>query len=337
MDRLNDIQIRHWIKAGNPVAKAQGEVPGLTFTLSAKGTASWVLRYRYGGRPREYTIGRYPEYSIKHAKEEALEARAKVQKGVDVARERQKDSIERAAAKTLRELANDYMEKVFPRLAKSTVRQRRQHIEGVILPKLGGLPARDVTTADIVSLIESVGVKSKNVAELVFTAFAEIFKHGVARHVVTANPCAGISVTAICGRAEPTRQRLKLSEDELRVILPALSGIGKENALATKIQLATCVRINELAKAEWTDVNFDEALWFVPDANSKTGRGFTVPLVTSVIEWFEELKVLSCGSKYVLPARQVRRRAENQGETHYEQRALNAVLTRLCERLRTYP
>ena len=112
MDRLNDIQIRHWIKAGNPVAKAQGEVPGLTFTLSAKGTASWVLRYRYGGRPREYTIGRYPEYSIKHAKEEALEARAKVQKGIDVARERQKDSIERAAAKTLRELANDYMEKV---------------------------------------------------------------------------------------------------------------------------------------------------------------------------------------------------------------------------------
>lgn len=85
MDRLNDIQIRHWIKAGNPVAKAQGEVPGLTFTLSAKGTVSWVLRYRYGGRPREFTIGRYPEYSIKHAKEEALEARAKVQKGIDVA------------------------------------------------------------------------------------------------------------------------------------------------------------------------------------------------------------------------------------------------------------
>ena len=222
---------------------------------------------------------------------------------------------------------------MFPRLAKSTIRQRRQHIEGVILPKLGGLPARDVTTADIVSLIESVGVKSKNVAELVFTAFAEIFKHGVARHVVTANPCAGISVTAICGRAEPTRQRLKLSEDELRVILPALSSIGRENALATKIQLATCVRINELAKAEWTDVNFDEALWFIPDANSKTGRGFTVPLVPSVIEWFEELKILSCGSRYVLPARQVRRRAEDQGETHYEQRALNAVLTRLCERL----
>ncbi|HRL22920.1 MAG TPA: hypothetical protein PLG97_12990, partial [Alcaligenes sp.] len=65
-----------------------------------------------------------------------------------------------------------------------------------------------------------------NVAELVFTAVSEIFKHGLTRHVVTANPCAGISIAAICGKPEPKRQRLKLTEDELQVILPALPGIG---------------------------------------------------------------------------------------------------------------
>ncbi len=333
MERLSDIQIRHWIKAGNPVAKAQGEVPGLTFTLSAKGTASWVLRYRFGNRPRELTIGRYPEYSIKMAKEAALEARAKIQKGIDVARERQKETIHRAAAQSLRQLATDYMEKVFPRLAKNTIKQRRHHIEDIILRKLGGLPAREVTTADIVSVIEAVGAKSKNVADLVYTACSEIFKHGVARHVVTANPCAGISVSAICGPGEPTRQRLKLTEEELRIILPALHSLGKENALASKIQLATCVRISELAKAEWQHVDFTEKLWFIPDANSKTGRGFTIPLVPAVVEWFDELKQLSCGSRYVLPARQSRRRNDDKGETHYEQRALNAVLTTLCKRL----
>jgi hypothetical protein len=39
MGALNDIQIRHWIKAAAPVAKSDGD--GLTFTLSAAGTASW--------------------------------------------------------------------------------------------------------------------------------------------------------------------------------------------------------------------------------------------------------------------------------------------------------
>lgn len=333
MGKLTDVQIRHWIKAGQPVAKAQGEIPGLTFTLSAKGAAAWVLRYRFGGKPRELTLGRYPDFTIATAKVEALNARAKIQQGMDVAREKQKASIERAAAKSFRELAADYMDKAFPGLAANTVKQRRQHIEGVILPKLGGLPAREVTTADVVALIEGVGARSVSVAELVFTAVSEIFKHGVARHVVTANPCAGISVSAICGKPEPKRQRLKLTEAELRAILPALPSIGTENALAVKIQLATCVRLGELAKAEWAHVDFDRAEWFIPDANSKTGKGFTIPLAPAVLGWFKELQTLACGSPFVLPARQLRRKHNHGGEVHFEQRALNAMLHKLCDKL----
>jgi hypothetical protein len=49
--------------------------------------------------------------------------------GVDVARERQREKTESAAAKSFKQLAADYMAKVFPTLAASTVKQRRQHIE----------------------------------------------------------------------------------------------------------------------------------------------------------------------------------------------------------------
>ena len=331
MGKLTDVQIRNWMKAGSATAKADGD--GLTFTLSAKGTAAWVLRYRFGGKARELTLGRYPDITLAKARELAAEARVHIQQGRDVAREKQKATIERAAAKTLRELAADYMSKAFPHLAANTIEQRRHHIEGVILPKLGSLPAREVMTADVVALVEAVGKKSVNVAELVFTAVSEIFKHGLARHVVTANPCAGISVSAICGKPEPKRQRLKLTEDELRVILPALPGIGAENALAVKIQLATCVRLGELAKAEWAHVDFDRAEWFVPDQNSKTGRGFTIPLPPVVVGWFRELEPFACGSRFVLPARQVRRTRNHGGEVHFEQRAMNAMLHKLCEKL----
>lgn len=337
MQKLSDVQIRHWIIAGQSVTKAQGEVPGLTFTMSAKQAeekcGSWVLRYRFCGKPRELTVGRYPDFSIKRAKEEASEARVKIQKGIDVAREKQKSSIERAAAKSLRQLATDYMEKTFPRMAANTIKQRRHHIEDVLLPKLGSLAARDVTTADVVALIEAVGKGSKNVAELVFTAVSEIFKHGMARHVVTMNPCAGIAVSAICGKAEPKRQRLKLTEAELRTILPELHSIGAENALTVKIQLATCVRLGELAKAEWAHVDFEQGLWHIPDTNSKTGKGFTVPVTPAVVGWFRELQTLSCGSRFVLPARQLRRMHNHGKEIHFDQRALNSMLHKLCDRL----
>jgi len=331
MGKLTDAKLRNWIRSGQSVARADGG--GLTFTLSAKRTATWILRYRFGSKPRELTIGRYPDITLAKARELATAARAKVQQGMDVAREKQKASIERAAAKSLRQLAADYMERAFPSMAANTIKQRRYHIETIIVPRLGGLAARDVTTADVVALIDAVGQRSQSVAKVVFTAISQIFKHGVARHAVTANPCAGISVSAICGKAEPKRQRLKLTGDELRAILPALPSIGQQNALAVKILLTTCTRIGELARAEWAHVDFDRAEWLIPDANSKTGKGFTVPLPPAVVGWFSELQTLSFGAPFVLPARQMQRQQRRGGETHFEQRALNSMLHKLCDKL----
>jgi len=331
IDKLSDRQLRAWIKAGTPVAKADGG--GLTFTLSAAGTAAWVLRYRHGGKGRELTLGQYPDVSLKLARQRASDARADVQGGADVARERQREKTESAAAKSFKQLAADYMAKAT--LAPSTRKQRTQHVNGVICPKLGSLAARDVTTADVVRLIESVGrTKTGNVAELVLTALSEIFKHGLARHAVIVNPCAGVSVAAICGKTEPRRQRLKLTETELRAVLPALPTIGTENALAARLLLLTCTRIGELAKAEWAHVDFDRAEWFVPDANSKMGKGFAVPLTPAALASFKALQPLACGSRFVLPARQTRRtRNHGGGEVPFEQRALNAMLHKLCDAL----
>lgn len=333
INKLSDPQLRRWIRAGLPLAKSDGD--GLTFTLSAAGTAAWVLRYRHSGKGRELTLGQYPDVSLKLARQRAGDARAEVQNGVDVARERQREKAESAAAKSFKQLAVDYMEKKFPDLATNTVKQRRQHIEGVICPRLGSRPARDVTTTDVVSLIETVGrTKTGNVAELVFTAMSEIFKHGLARHAVIANPCTGVSVAAICGKTEPRRTRLKLTETELRAVMPALPTMGTDNALAVKLLILTCTRIGELAIAEWAHLNFDRAEWFVPDANAKGGKGFTVPLTPDALACFKALQPLACGSRFVLPARQTRRK-RNQGgaDTPFEQRTLNAMLHKLCDRL----
>lgn len=73
MGKLTDVQIKHWIKAGDPVAMSDGD--GLTFTLSKTGTASWVLRYRFGGKQREKSLGRFPDISLKKVRELATALR----------------------------------------------------------------------------------------------------------------------------------------------------------------------------------------------------------------------------------------------------------------------
>lgn len=325
MAKLGDIKIKNWIKAGAPVGKSDGD--GLTFTLSKNGVAAWVLRYRYGGKQKELTIGRYPDITLSNARELATVARVKIQQGADVARDKKLVAREKASAKTLRDLANDYLAKAQLVLADATFKQRKHHINDVILPKLGSLSVREVTTTDIVYLLESVG--KVHVASLVLIALSRIFKHGIAKHVVLTNPCIGISATAICDAPKPTRLRLKLSEDELRVILPALHSIGIENALAIKILLSTCVRVSELVKAEWSHVDFDKSEWTIPKANSKTRNGITIPLAPAIVGWFKELQQFACGSDYVLPSR----RAGGSKHPHILTLTISVALNKLCNKL----
>ncbi len=87
MGKLNDVDLRKWLRAGEPVAKADGD--GLTFSLSPKGVAAWTLRYRLGGKQKELTLGRYPDMTLTKARAQAAEKRVAVQQGVDVAQEKQ--------------------------------------------------------------------------------------------------------------------------------------------------------------------------------------------------------------------------------------------------------
>jgi hypothetical protein len=94
MGKLTETLIQEWIKAGQPVTKADGN--GLNFTLSAKGTAAWTLRYRFAGRERELTLGRYPVIDLEIARKLTEIERTKIALGRDVCAE--KRAAKRTAA-----------------------------------------------------------------------------------------------------------------------------------------------------------------------------------------------------------------------------------------------
>ncbi|MBE0619138.1 MAG: tyrosine-type recombinase/integrase [Burkholderiales bacterium] len=329
MGTLTDIQIRNWIRARAPVAKSDGD--GLTFTLSAGGTSSWVLRYRLHGKQRELTLGRYPDTTLSDARKLATAKRAAVQQGTDVAREKQRSIQEATHAWTFKRLAEDYLARAANNLSPLTISGRRQQLRDYVLGRIGHLPAKEVAPSDIVDIVERSGHKSLHVARLVLITIREIYAHGVARHVVEANPCTHIQAKAIIGAPPSRRARIMLSDDELGAMLPALPGIGRSNELAVKVLLATCTRIGELTRAEWSHVDFERKEWTIPPEHAKNGKQFVIPLTNQTAEWFMELKLLAFNSKYVLPIRI--RQNGREGDAPMEATSLNAAINRMCETL----
>jgi len=234
MGQLTDVQIRNWIKAGAAVAKSDGD--GLTFTLSAKGTAAWVLRYRVPGAKsqREMTLGRYPDISLGRARELATEARAKVQQGADVARDKQSAKRDSAAAWTVRQLAEDYLKKSEKHLAVGTIDQRRQQLGAHVYPVIGGVAAKDVTPADVVTITERAAAKSLHVGRLVLVALRAVFAHGIARKTVKANPCIDVQAKAVIGPQSDLEKEYRvavmgeLTEEKLELLRFGLELDGRE-------------------------------------------------------------------------------------------------------------
>lgn len=329
---LKDIHLRAWLAKGEPVAKSDGD--GLTFTLSASGTATWVLRFRaIGGRRRELTIGNYPDISLSAAREKARAHRVAIDDGRAPTTEKAQEKSRASAAWSVRELVADFCDKVLiqPTYAANTITYRRVDFDQTILPKLGARHVDSVTPLDIVAMLENSN-RTWTISKRLLTSASKLFDHAVARSIIPFNPCAGIKLRAIKGPRPPVRQRLMLSEAELRKLMADPDLIGVENSYAFLILLATCVRGIELVKAKKEHIDFERGTWWVPEQSVKTRRGFLVPLAPVVMDWFRALIELSGDSQYVLPARQERRRAKHGGDIHVGATTLWAAFKRAFER-----
>jgi integrase len=337
-ERLEPVQLQHWVRAvqsGNaptikdpdtqqnislpmPLARSDGD--GLTFTLSHSGTSAWILRYRYGGRSRELTIGNYPDIGLAEARKIAREKRAEIDRGGDPAADKRKAITLAYQDWTVRRLVEDYRQKVLIGLGNSTQRSYERNLKRIEV-RLGALAVSTITSLDIVWLIEDVGVRWVESNMLLCTA-KMLFRHAAGKRLIPSNPCAGIELAALKGKRPPIKRRLMLSNDELRVLLNA--SMSRENLLTVKILLGTAVRSDELRNAKWEQIDFDNGIWNVP--STKTGPGMHIPLSTPVKAWFLELKPLSDGSEFVLPARAGSRHIRFGGDAPINPNTLGAAI-----------
>lgn len=290
---LTDIQLRKWIRTGSPVAKSDGG--GLTFTLSTGGAATWVLRYKHGGRRQEVTLGRYPDMSLAAARLNASKKRLALVDGVNPADEVRKTKAHRDW--TVRELIKDYRELVLVNFAESTQTSYGRNLKR-IENGMGAMSIQSVGPADVVAQIERVKTGWVELFTL-WCALRGIFKHATGKKIIFASPCAGIQLEAIIGKRPEVRKRLMLNTDELAVLMSAQ--MKSENLLSVRILLATGVRISELFTARRENVFINDARWHIPQ--SKTGASMDIPLAPCVVDWFKELFELAGNSCYVLPAR----------------------------------
>ncbi len=286
--------------AGSRYSKADGG--GLLLDVTPGGVKSWVFRYRVNGKRDKLVIGRYPDVSLKAARDERAKLSAQVAKGESPAMAKKLERAGLSTNPTLKEFGERYYtEQVLARWKDP--KAIRRYLDKEIYPALGAKTLKDVNALDVQALVYRKRDNGQVAAAIQLrSVIKQIFDYAIETQLVTVNPAVMVA-TRFIGKA---RQRARvLTAKEIRLYLRTVyqSNIRRQFKLALHIILLTLSRKSELLSARWEHINFDSGEWLIPTENAKTGKPHMVYLSSQVAAMFKELQSLAGESELVLPGR----------------------------------
>ena len=262
-----------------------------------KGAPSYFLQTRIRGRLQWITIGRHgspwtPETARKHA----FQLLADIQRGMDPVADR----VRERAMFTVEEATVRYLEEHGPKLKPLTLAGYQHLISKHIVPSIGKLKLTDLHLRDIARLHASrsnTPRQANHMLAVISSLLTWTEKQGWRDR--NSNPCPDIT-----RYRENRRQRFLTDEEFARLgaVIDAAERDDTQNLFvlaALRLLLFTGARLREILTLQWSYVDFQRRLIFLPD--SKTGAK-PVMLNAPAIAVLESLPRLH-GTPYVIAGR----------------------------------
>lgn len=297
------------LKAMKPRSGRRYEVTdrdGLVIEVQPSGAMAWRYRYRLHGKREKVTIGPYPTVGLKLAREMRMEAEKKVLLGNSPASEK-RESHRAARANdgnpllTFEDLAQAWVNTVLKPANKNS-RQDETYLRRDILPRLGKLSPKDVTTVEVWSCIDPVLKRGHGqAARRIRSVIKRVFEYANSKGLVTGNPATVVRPAHIA----PTKSRDRtLSDAEIAQWLPAIytSRLARPHKLALHFLLLVPVRKSELIQSRWAYFNLDEGLWDIPKKIAKNDIAIRHELPHQAVALLRELREMAGRSEWVLPS-----------------------------------
>jgi integrase len=257
------------------------EVTGLGLRVSAGGTKSWFVMYRYHGDRRRLTLGSSDNLSAAAARKLASRKLGEVATGTDPAAEK------RAAreAHSFAELAALYID-MHAKPKKRTWQEDQKMLDYDLLPAWRHLKAAEITRRDVNKVLDTITTRGAAVrANRVRALISKIFNFAIGRDIVEYNPVQGVPRPA----DEAGRDRM-LSEREIDVFWHELDNEPAKIGAIFKVALLTSQRKTEVLGMMWDELDLDNGWWTIPADRAKNGLAHRVPLESQALQILRGIK-----------------------------------------------
>ena len=296
-----DREVKNLKASGKRYTAKDSVSNGLFLDILTTGVKSWWYRYSINGKQERLVIGRYPDLSLKDARQIRDESASLVAKGISP-----KISKNKVTSTLFRDYGERYLNEVIKKERKNPYNMILC-LNNDIYPMIGHIALDQISIDDVRRVIwrkkdQGYDASANQVRGLI----KRMFDYAMTLGLVSYNPVLAIPTRHIY-KAVPRERYLRT--DEIRKFYTSLlnSRIYRPRKLGLLLSLLTLVRKSELLRAKWEDIDFEKRIWLIPEtkADSSTGhsREMVVYMSNQVMEIFKELKQFAGNEPYVFVGR----------------------------------
>ena len=128
------------------------DVRGFAVCIYRSGSRAFTIDYRYAGRQRRMTIGRWPEWSATAARERAKELRREIDAGGDPLGQKETGRD----APRFKDLIDRYTEVHLPHLSPTNASDQKSMLAKMVAPDWGNKLVTEITPYDVEKLLNKV-------------------------------------------------------------------------------------------------------------------------------------------------------------------------------------
>ncbi|ENU1225358.1 tyrosine-type recombinase/integrase [Providencia rettgeri] len=300
---LTDIQIRK----AKPKDKAYtlNDGNGLSLLIEPNGSKGWRFRYRFAGKPKMISFGVYGQISLADARRKRNEAKKQLSDGIDPSDARKSEKITQkyAAENTFKAVAMEWHASKCSTWSKGYASEILRCFENDVFPFIGSRPIDQLAPLELLAVLQKIEKRGAlEQASKIRRRCGEVFRYAVITGRAKYNPAPDLS--GAMNKPE-TKHFPFLQESEIPDFVKALNNYqgSKITKYATQLLMLTGVRTVELRFAEWSEFDFENALWEIPKERMKKRRPHLVPLSPQVLEILDKLKVISGNYSLLFPGR----------------------------------
>jgi integrase len=245
---------------------------GLYLFVSKAGGKSWRYKYRFGGKEKLLTLGRFPTVSLAAARKRKDWARSLIADGRDpaVEAEKEKKALIVASGTTFRSVGEAWYADERPGWSGSHAVRVSNRLEKDIYPEFGRLPVSQIDSPMILAALRKIELRgSVETARRVRGYVEAIFDRAIGESLIDGDTNPAVRVAK--GLKKPKKGAKQPALTQIPLLIELQRDVDRSTSniltkLASRLLALTLVRVGVVIGATWDE--FEGIDWDKPDSPS---------------------------------------------------------------------